>query len=57
MHSEVSQNDLLNPKSAELIIDAQQITPESRLNITFYKGSAKAKVISIEKAISNKKDH
>ncbi|WP_047541621.1 exodeoxyribonuclease VII large subunit [Methylotenera versatilis] len=50
VHSEVSQNDLLNPKSAELIIDAQQITPESRLNITFYKGSAKAQVISVKKS-------
>lgn len=49
VHSEVSQNDLLNPKSAELIIDAQQITPESRLNITFYKGSAKAQVVSVKK--------
>ncbi len=54
VHSEISQNDLLDPKSAELIIDAKQLAPESRLNITFYKGSAKAKVISIQKDNSSK---
>ncbi|MES2501295.1 MAG: exodeoxyribonuclease VII large subunit [Pseudomonadota bacterium] len=46
VHSEVSQNDLLNPLPQQLITDAQQIQPDSRLNITFYKGSAAAKVIS-----------
>ena len=46
VHSEISQNDLLNPLPQKLITDAQQIQPETRLNITFYKGSAAAKVIS-----------
>ena len=46
VHSEISQNDLLNPLLQKLITDAQQIQPETRLNITFYKGSAAAKVIS-----------
>ena len=49
VHSEVSQNDLLDPKSPELIIEAAQIRPETRLNITFHKGSAKAQVISVDK--------
>lgn len=48
IHSETHQNDLLNPVPQKLITDAQQINPESRLNITFYKGSAAAKVISIK---------
>ncbi len=48
VHSETHQNDLLNPVPQKLITDAQQINPESRLNITFYKGSAAAKVISIK---------
>ena len=46
VHSEISQNDLLNPLPQKLITDAQQIQPETRLSITFYKGSATAKVIS-----------
>ena len=46
VHSEISQNDLLNPLPQKLITDAQQIQLETRLNITFYKGSAAAKVIS-----------
>ncbi len=46
VHSEISQNDLLNPLPQELVTNAQQIQPESRLNITFLVGSATAKVIS-----------
>lgn len=48
VHCETHQNDLLNPVPQALITDAQQIKPESRLNITFYKGSAAAKVVSIK---------
>lgn len=48
VHSEISQNDLLNPLPKQLITDAQQINPESRLHITFYKGSAAANVVSIQ---------
>ena len=48
VHSEMIQGDLLNNATDRLIIDAQQIAPEARLNITFYKGSATAKVISIK---------
>ena len=54
VHREVSQNDLLDPKPAELIIDAAQLAPQSRLNITFYKGSAKAQVTAIHKAANTK---
>lgn len=54
VHSEVSQNDLLDPKPAKLIIDSAQIAPQSRLNITFYKGSAKAQVTAIQKAANTK---
>lgn len=46
VHGEISHNDLLNTLQQQLITDAQQIQPETRLNITFYKGSAAAKVIS-----------
>jgi exodeoxyribonuclease VII large subunit len=48
VHGEISHNDLLNTLQQQLITDAQQIKPETRLNITFYKGSAAAKVISTE---------
>jgi exodeoxyribonuclease VII large subunit len=48
VHGEISHNDLLNTLQQQLITDAQQIQPETRLNITFYKGSAAAKVISTE---------
>ncbi len=48
VRSEVMQSDLLNNTTPQLIKDAQQIAAESRLDITFYKGSAKAKVISIK---------
>ncbi|MES2499781.1 MAG: exodeoxyribonuclease VII large subunit [Pseudomonadota bacterium] len=50
VHSEVSQIDMLNPVQKQVITDAQQIAPAALLNITFYKGSAKANVISIKNA-------
>lgn len=46
VHGEISHNDLLNTLQQQLITDAQQIQPETQLNISFYKGSAAAKVIS-----------